>query len=85
MAFYVLGAHHIVATMRTPYDSSTTVVLNVVAHELTGGQVSANLITNIEHMIFGGLIIYFLIKEPHGLARMWMTVKEKMRLWPFPH
>ena len=61
------------------------ILLNVVAHELTGGQVSANLVTNIEHMIFGGLIVYFLIVEPHGLARMWMTAKEKMRLWPFPH
>ena len=47
--------------------------------------VPADLISNVEHMIFGGLIIFFLIVEPHGLARLWMTTKEKLRLWPFPH
>jgi branched-chain amino acid transport system permease protein len=36
-------------------------------------------------MIFGALIVFFLIKEPHGLARLWATAKEKLRLWPFPH
>ena len=35
--------------------------------------------------VFGGLIVFFLIVEPHGLARLWSTAKEKMRLWPFPH
>jgi branched-chain amino acid transport system permease protein len=39
----------------------------------------------IELMIFGGLIIAFLIVEPHGLARLWQISKEKLRLWPFPH
>ena len=41
-----------------------------------------------EHMqviIVGALIIIFLIVEPHGLARLWQILKEKMRLWPFPH
>jgi heme/copper-type cytochrome/quinol oxidase subunit 3 len=35
--------------------------------------------------IFGGLILFFLIVEPHGLARLWQITKEKLRLWPFPH
>jgi branched-chain amino acid transport system permease protein len=39
----------------------------------------------IELMIFGGLIIFFLIVEPRGLARLWQITKEKLRLWPFPH
>ena len=39
----------------------------------------------IELMIFGGLIVFFLIVEPHGLARLWQLTKEKLRLWPFPH
>jgi branched-chain amino acid transport system permease protein len=39
----------------------------------------------IELMVFGGLIIFFLIVEPHGLARLWQIAKEKLRLWPFPH
>jgi len=36
-------------------------------------------------MIFGSLIVFFLIVEPHGLARLWQIGKEKLRLWPFPH
>ena len=41
--------------------------------------------SNLELMVFGALIIFFLIVEPHGLARLWQIGKEKMRLWPFPH
>jgi branched-chain amino acid transport system permease protein len=43
------------------------------------------LLKEIELMVFGGLIIFFLIVEPHGLARLWQISKEKLRLWPFPH
>jgi branched-chain amino acid transport system permease protein len=39
----------------------------------------------LELMVFGGLIIGFLIVEPLGLARLWQITKEKLRLWPFPH
>ena len=39
----------------------------------------------IELMVFGGLIILFLIVEPNGLARLWQIGKEKLRLWPFPY
>ncbi len=38
-----------------------------------------------ELMIFGSLIIFFLIVEPHGLARLWQIAKEKLRRWPFPY
>ena len=41
--------------------------------------------SNLEAMTFGALIIFFLIVEPHGLARLWQIGKEKLRLWPFPH
>ena len=40
---------------------------------------------HIEFIIMGVLIIFFLIVEPHGLARLWQITKEKLRLWPFPH
>jgi branched-chain amino acid transport system permease protein len=39
----------------------------------------------IELMVFGGLILFFLIVEPLGLARLWQIAKEKLRLWPFPY
>jgi len=40
---------------------------------------------HFEFIFFGGLIIFFLIVEPHGMARLWQIAKEKLRLWPFPH
>jgi branched-chain amino acid transport system permease protein len=42
-------------------------------------------VSHVVFMIFGALIVFFLIVEPHGLARLWTTGKEKLRLWPFPH
>jgi branched-chain amino acid transport system permease protein len=42
-------------------------------------------VSHIQLMVFGGLIIFFLIVEPHGLARLWQIAKEKLRIWPFPH
>jgi len=38
-----------------------------------------------EVMLLGSLIIFFLIVEPHGLARLWQILKEKLRRWPFPY
>ena len=42
-------------------------------------------ITHLEFIIFGSLICYLLIKEPHGFARLWAITKEKLRLWPYPY
>ena len=50
-----------------------------------GMSLPPGIMSNLELMIFGALIILFLIVEPHGLARMWQIGKEKLRLWPFPH
>ncbi len=43
------------------------------------------IVSHVVFMIFGALIVFFLIVEPHGIARLWSTAKEKLRLWPFPH
>ena len=40
---------------------------------------------HLTHIIIGALIVFFLIVEPHGLARLWATAKQKLRLWPFPY
>ncbi|MFN0040977.1 MAG: branched-chain amino acid ABC transporter permease [Burkholderiales bacterium] len=46
---------------------------------------STAFISHLEFMIFGGLIVFFLIVEPQGLARLLRIAKEKLRLWPFPY
>jgi branched-chain amino acid transport system permease protein len=59
-------------------------LLNYVPHWL-GLTLSTATASQLEHMIFGALIVFFLIVEPHGLARLWSTARQKLRLWPFPH
>ena len=61
------------------------ILLNNLGALITGGTISTETIAHIEYMVFGALIIFFLIVEPNGLARLWQTGKEKLRLWPFPY
>jgi branched-chain amino acid transport system permease protein len=58
------------------------VMLNMFGHFLG---LPTSFASNLELMVFGALIVFFLIVEPHGLARLWQVGKEKLRLWPFPH
>lgn len=60
------------------------ILLNQVPAML-GVPISTAMASHLEFMIFGALIVFFLIVEPHGLARLWAIGKEKLRLWPFPH
>jgi branched-chain amino acid transport system permease protein len=60
-------------------------ILLTNAPDLLGLPISSDLAKHLEFMIFGALIIFFLIVEPHGLARLWQIAKEKLRLWPFPY
>ncbi|MBI3532708.1 MAG: branched-chain amino acid ABC transporter permease [Hylemonella sp.] len=50
-----------------------------------GVEISTADVSHAELMIFGGLIVWFLIVEPHGLAKLWSTAKQKLRVWPFPY
>ena len=52
---------------------------------LVGLEISTAAVSHAEFMIFGALIVWFLIVEPHGLARLWSVGKQKLRIWPFPH
>jgi len=56
-----------------------------VLGSLLGVEISTAGISHAELIIFGALIVWFLIVEPHGLAKLWSLSKQKLRLWPFPH
>jgi branched-chain amino acid transport system permease protein len=45
----------------------------------------ASIATNFQLMIFGGLIMLFLVVEPDGLNKMWRNIKDYFRVWPFPY
>ena len=64
------------------------IFLNTISGPLErwlGATLPSGLMSNVEVLVFGALIIFFLIVEPNGLARLWQIGKEKLRLWPFPH
>jgi len=44
-----------------------------------------NLITNVQLVLFGGLIILFLILEPEGLYRLYRHIRDYFRVWPFAY
>jgi len=69
-----LGAGFIILT---PILLTNTLVIGLGMQAVTA--------KHIEFVVFGGLIIIFLIAEPLGLARLWQIGKEKLRLWPFPY
>jgi branched-chain amino acid transport system permease protein len=52
---------------------------------LVGLTITTATVTHVEFMTFGALIVWFLIVEPHGLAKLWSIAKQKLRIWPFPH
>ena len=59
------------------------VILKLIGVDLLGWP--TDLVAHFQLVIVGTLIMFFLIKEPHGLAQLWRITKEKLRLWPFPH
>jgi len=70
------------------FGAAFIVVLPILLDSLPywlGIPIDTALASNLTFMIFGALIVFFLIVEPHGIARLWSTGKEKLRLWPFPH
>jgi branched-chain amino acid transport system permease protein len=50
-----------------------------------GIPVHAATVEHITFMVVGALIVFFLIVEPHGLARLWQIAKQKLRVWPYPY
>ncbi|HXD08145.1 MAG TPA: branched-chain amino acid ABC transporter permease [Burkholderiaceae bacterium] len=70
------------------FGAAFIVVLPIVLDNLPqwfGIPIDTALASHLTFMIFGVLIVFFLVVEPHGLARLWATGREKLRLWPFPH
>jgi branched-chain amino acid transport system permease protein len=48
-------------------------------------QTVLNLIPNLRLIVFGALIIFFLVVEPEGLNRLWRNIRSYFRVWPFAY
>ena len=44
-----------------------------------------NIIPHLRLIMFGGLIIFFLVVEPEGLNRLWRNIRSYFRVWPFSY
>jgi len=53
--------------------------------DLLGVSIRAATVEHLQFMIVGALIVFFLVVEPSGLARLWQIGKQKLRVWPFPY
>jgi branched-chain amino acid transport system permease protein len=76
------------SVMGSLFGAAFIVLLPIALNRLpaaVGLQLSTSLVSHMELMVFGSLIVFFLIVEPHGLARLWSTARNKLRIWPFPH
>jgi len=45
----------------------------------------AQIIAQLRLIIFGGLIIVFLVLEPDGLNKLWQNIRNYFRVWPFSY
>lgn len=58
------------------------VALSVLSASYLAGWLPSGELENLQKIIFGALIIVFLIKEPDGLARLWRQFAARVRVWP---
>jgi branched-chain amino acid transport system permease protein len=56
-----------------------------IVEALTTISITSSTADLVSDIIIGVMIVVFLIMEPHGLARLWAIIKQKLRVWPFPY
>jgi len=54
------------------------VVLNTLGNTWFHGRIDATVISSAEQMVFGALIIIFMIFQPLGMAKIWENLKQKV-------
>ena len=54
------------------------VLLNYIGNNVFHGAIDATIISAIEQVVFGVLMIIFMIYEPLGMAKLWDTTKTKI-------
>lgn len=58
------------------------ILLSNISTAIFAGNIDHGQLENIQKIIFGVLIIVFLIKEPNGLASIWQSFKQRAQIWP---
>jgi branched-chain amino acid transport system permease protein len=58
------------------------ILMSQLASAWLGGAVDPGTLSNYQKVVFGILIIFFLIKEPQGLASIWRALRRRASVWP---
>jgi branched-chain amino acid transport system permease protein len=78
----ILGATFI-SLVPTLIDLALTYI-GIGVFKMEGGSVAA-VTASLQLMLFGGLIMFFLVVEPDGLNKLWNNINDYFRVWPFPY
>jgi branched-chain amino acid transport system permease protein len=76
----ILGALFIVLIPRLVEQFSDSIPF--ISQSATGGGID---VFTFNQIIFGALIVVFLVVEPLGLAGIWQRIKVYFRSWPFSY
>ncbi|MBI3992869.1 MAG: branched-chain amino acid ABC transporter permease [Candidatus Lambdaproteobacteria bacterium] len=71
------------------FISLLPIVLDIFLRRVGGefmeeSQIAA-ITTQIQLMLYGGLIMLFLVVEPDGLRKLWRNITDYFKVWPFPY
>jgi branched-chain amino acid transport system permease protein len=77
------------AVLGAVFVTMLPIVLRLAMEPLAGlffspGEMSS-VIASTRLVLFGGLIIFFLVVEPEGLNRLWRNIRNYFRVWPFSY
>ena len=61
------------------------ILLGNLAATFLVGIVEPGHVENVQKIVFGSLIVFFLIKEPEGIARWVQSARQRISLWPLEH
>ena len=68
--------------MSIALGTGVLIVKNFISEAPTGGLVT---LAQMEQILFGGLIVMFLILEPLGLYGIWIRIRNYWKAWPFSY
>ena len=78
----ILGALFIAGLPPLIEEYATSIPL---ISSITGNGAGQLSLASLNQLIFGIVIILFLVLEPHGLAGIWFRIKGYFRAWPFSY
>jgi branched-chain amino acid transport system permease protein len=73
------------AAFITLLPEATRLFLTNLGGEFLSQDTIRRLVPNSTLILFGALIIFFLIVEPEGLNRLWRNIRNYFRTWPFSY